>query len=337
MVEKFNKSLSNALNLDAEAETGRIIELLRETVLHKFRRQGAVVGISGGIDSAVVLALCVKAFEPQRVLGVLLPEKESSPDSEALALTLAQCFGVRTVREDISPALDGYGCYRRRDEAVKRVFPQYDSGWNVKIVLPGDLLSQGSLNLFQLVVTDPQGTEYRQRLPLNEYRQIVAASNFKQRTRMTMLYYHAELNNYSVIGTGNKNEHQLGFFVKYGDGGSDVSPIEHLFKTQIFQLARYLNVPEEIQKRTPTTDTYPGAGSQEEFFYRIPFHTLDSIWLGFEQGATKEEISSALGLEAEQVERVIRDIVSKQRATAYLRSPVLGINSLSEKAPESHD
>jgi NAD+ synthase len=315
------------LDLDVSAETERIVNMLRQTVLQRFHRQGAVVGISGGVDSAVVLGLCVRAFEPQRVVGIMMPEKESSQESVRLAQEQADKFGVRTVNEDISGALDGAGCYLRRDEAVRRLFPKYGEGWSIKIVLPNDLLSQGSLNVFQLVLHDPQGMEHRQRLPLNEFRQIVAASNFKQRTRMSMLYFHAELNNYAVIGTANKNEHELGFFVKYGDGGSDVSPIEHLFKTQIYQLARYLGVSEEIQARTPTTDTYPGAGSQEEFFYRIPFQLLDAIWLGFEKGASEEQIARAVGLETEQVERVIRDIVSKKRTTAYLRAPVVEMNS----------
>jgi NAD+ synthase len=305
--------------------------MLQENITQKFHRLGVVVGISGGVDSAVVLAICARTFGPEHVLGVMMPEKDSSPESVVLAQNLAKQYGVRTVTEDISLALEGFGSYRRRNDAVRRLFPDFQDDWMVKIVLPGTLLSQGSLNVYQLVVTDPQGTEYRKRLPLGELRQIVAASNFKQRCRMSILYYHAELNNYAVIGTANKNEHDLGFFVKYGDGGVDVSPIGHLFKTQIYMLARYLNVPEEIQKRTPTTDTYPGGGSQEEFFYRVPFHLLDAIWLGFEQGFSVADISMALGLESDQVDNVIRDIVSKQRATAYLRALVVELD-----LPDNH-
>jgi NAD+ synthase len=269
----------------------------------------------------------MRALGPQHVLGILLPEKESSNESETLALLLAEKFGVRTVKEEISPALEGFNCYNRRDEAVKRLFPQFGPDWKIKIVLPGDLLNQGTLNVFYLVVNDPQGVEYRKRLPINEFRQIMAASNFKQRSRMTMLYYHAEVNHYAVVGTANKNEYELGFFVKYGDGGADISPIEHLFKTQVFQLAHYLGIPEAICNRTPTTDTYPGAGSQEEFFYRIPFHLLDAIWMGYERSVAPEDISKALGLDVDQVNRVIRDILGKQRTTAYLRAPTVRINS----------
>jgi NAD+ synthase len=315
------------LNLDEGAEVDRIISILRQTVLQRFHRQGAVVGISGGVDSAVVLALSALAFGAGRVVGIMMPEKESSDESVRLAQEQADFLGVRTVTEDITAALVGSGCYRRRDEAVQRLFPQFGEGWNLKIVLPNDLLEQGTLNVFQLVLTDPQGTEIRKRLPVQEFRQIVAASNFKQRARMSMLYYHAELNNYAVIGTANKNEHDLGFFVKYGDGGCDVNPIAHLFKTQVYRLAEYLRVMEEIQKRTPTTDTYPGAGSQEEFFYRIPFELLDSIWKGYEKGESGEQVALSTGLGADQVERVFRDIASKKRTTEYLRTPVIDLKN----------
>lgn len=318
----FNR---DALILDAASETDRIAQSLTTVVHQNLHRQGAVVGISGGIDSALVLALCVKAFGPDRVVALLLPEKESSPESAELATELAQHFGVSPITEDITPALEGLGCYRRRNEAIQRVFPQFEPGWNVKIVLPGDLLEQASLNIFKLVISDPEGREFSQRLPMREYLQIVASSNFKQRIRTNMLYYHAELRNFAVLGTPNKNEHDLGFFVKFGDGGYDFAPIRHLFKTQVYQLAEYLGVPESIRRRPPTTDTYPGGGTQEEFFYRLPYPILDTIWHGCELGVPADGIAAALDLTAVQVQRVIDDIERKERTTAYLRSAPSGL------------
>jgi NAD+ synthase len=315
----------DALRLDVEKEVERITAAIYDTVHHEMRRQGAVLGISGGVDSAVTLALCARALGNQRVVGLLLPEKESSPESETLAHELASCFDVEAITEEITPPLDGYGCYARRDEAIRRVFPQFGPGWGVKIVLPSDLLSRGTLNIFQLVVTSPEGEEFRQRLPLREYFQIVASSNFKQRARTNLLYYHAELRNYAVIGTPNKNEHDLGFFVKGGDGLYDFAPIRHLFKTQIYQLAEYLGIPESIRSRPPTTDTYPGGGTQEEFFYRLPFETLDTIWYGYEHKIPAEMIAGALGLTAEQVTRVTEDIERKIMTTAYLREAPKGM------------
>lgn len=311
-----------SLKIDSAAETKRIVDFLQTTVHRTLRRRGGVLGISGGIDSSVVLALAVRAFGPDRVIGVLLPEKESSPESADLAHLLADHFGVETVTEDITPALEGFSCYQRRDEAVRRVFPDYGPGWKAKIVLPGNLLDDETLNVFRLTVFDPDGAEFSKRLPLREFYQIVAASNFKQRARMTMLYYHAELRNYAVIGTANKNEHDLGFFVKYGDGGIDVNPIVHLYKTQVYQLAAHLDIPEEIQGRVPTTDTYSAGSTQEEFFFRVPFEILDPIWHGYELGLAADEIADALQLSPDQVKRVISDVQRKQQTTEYLRMPV---------------
>ncbi len=317
----------HALDIDVAQETDRLVAAVQQHVHQTLHKQGAVVGISGGVDSAVVLALCARALGPDHVIGVLLPEGESSPDSARLAYVLAEQYGVATETEDITAALTGFGCYTRRDEAINRLFPDFGAGWKAKIVLAGNLLEQAAMNVFRLTVTDPAGQEYSKRLPVREFAQIVAASNFKQRARMSMLYYHAERRNYAVIGTANKNEHALGFFVKYGDGGNDLQLIGHLFKTQVYQLAKYLDVPEEIQQRTPTTDTYPGGSTQEEFFYRVPFDILDTVWLGYERGLAHADIARGLDLTAEQVDRIIADIGSKQRATEYLRLPPLGVDS----------
>jgi NAD+ synthase len=281
------------------------------------------VGISGGIDSSVVLALCVRALGEKRVLGVMLPEKDSSPENFIFARKLAEKFKVDYIIEDITPALFGFQSYQRRDDAIRNIFPEYDISYKVKIGLPSNLLDQGSLNVFYVTIISPEGEEKSARIPFQDYLQIVAASNFKQRSRMCMLYYHAERLNYAVVGTPNKNEHDLGFFVKYGDGGSDLTPITHLFKTQIFQLARYLEIPEEIQQRTPTTDTYSAEQTQEEFFFRIPFHILDAIWYGWEHGYETKEIAAVLDLTEQQVKNVIDDISRKKAATEYLRTQPL--------------
>ena len=313
----------DTLKIDAVAETNRIVEWMRREVRQVMRRQGGVVGISGGIDSSVVLALSVRAFDPDHVLGVMLPEKDSDPESEELSRELADRFGITPVLEVITPVLDGFGCYNRRDEAIKRVFPEYDpvAGYKAKIVLPQNLLDEDLLNIFSLTIISPDGVEKTKRLSLRDYYQIVAASNFKQRTRMAMLYYHAETNNYAVIGTGNKNEHDQGFFVKYGDGGADIKPIAHLYKTQVYQLAEYLGVPEKIQQRTPTTDTYSAPSSQEEFFFRLPFETMDLLWYAQEHNIPIPEVASVMGLTDLQIQRAFNDFKRKQRTTEYLRIP----------------
>ncbi len=318
---------NNILAFNAEKESETLAEWLKQSIFRTLKKRGAVVGVSGGIDSAVVAALCVKALGKERVTALGLPEKESNPDSITLAEALAAKLGIPLQIEDITGGLVGMGAYKRRNSAVKSVFPQYDENQHTfKIILQSDPLHNDWLNVFRLVLVDKNGEEYSIRLPLQAYLQIVGASNMKQRLRMVMLYYHAEKNNYAVVGTGNKNEHQLGFFVKFGDGGADLKPVAHLYKTQIYQLAKYLSIPESIIQRPPTTDTYPAEVTQEEFFFRLSFELMDAIWHLAEMGRTIKVIASELDLKVEQVERVLRDIGQKKRATDYLRLQPLKID-----------
>jgi NAD+ synthase len=305
-----------------EEVINQIVEKLRQDVLHNIKRNGAVVGISGGIDSSVCLALAAKAFSPDKVLGIMLPEKDSSPNSEILARELAAKFGVKAIKEVITDALSGFGCYTRRDEAVKRVFPEYDpKTYKMKIGVRQSGLFNNLPPIFHLTIIDNQGNTQDKILPVKEYLQIVAASNFKQRTRMSMLYYHAETLHYAVVGTPNKHEQEQGFFVKYGDGAGDVMPIGNLYKTQVYQLADYLGVPEEIIKRTPTTDTYSAEQTQEEFFYQLPFSLMDRFWYGFENGYPADEVAAVMGETNERVEALYRNFERKRKTTEYLRMP----------------
>jgi NAD+ synthase len=324
MVNK-KKLTRDILKIDnPEALANRICEKLRDDVYYRFRRQGGVVGISGGIDSSVTMAIAARAFGPGKVLGVLLPEHDSSPDSNTLALDLARKFGVKTIEENISRALDGFGCYNRRDEAVKRVIPEYNPETDkMKIVIPKHILEKKMPPVFSVTVIFADGREESKRLPLDAYLKIVAASNFKQRSRMTMLYYHAEANHYAVIGTPNKHEVKQGFFVKFGDGGADVMPIGNLYKTQVYQLAEYLGVPDNIVKRTPTTDTYTAEQTQEEFFYQMPFVEMDLLWFAWENGYATEEVAQAMNMSEQDVSNNYSNFERKFKTTDYLRQSPL--------------
>jgi NAD+ synthase len=317
----------DVLHLDPAVETERIVQVLRQQVRRILRRGGAVVGISGGVDSAVVFVLCIQAFGPDKVVALILPDRDSSPESEALARELAAQFGVTPTLENLTPALEGFGCYRRRDEAVRRVFPEYDAaaGYRVKIVLPPNLLDADTLNAFSVTIISPDGADRTKPLPAREFMQIVASSNLKQRSRMAMLYHYAELHNYAVIGTANKNEHDQGFFVRYGDSGVDVQAIGHLYKTQIYQLAEHLHVPEAIQRRLPTTDTYSAPCSQEEFFFRLPFAIMDLLWYAQEHQVPASEVARVMGLTETQVQRAFADFARKHRTTEYLRMAPISI------------
>ena len=314
----FSKDILKFENVEEEAH--RITEELKDDILGTLKRKGAVIGISGGIDSSVTLVLTVKALGAENVLGIMLPEKDSSQDSKEFALNLADKFKVQTLDEDITGALEGFGCYRRRDEAVTAIFPEYNPiDFKMKIGINQRGLNQFLPPVFSLTIIGPDGKEKSKILPIKEYLQIVAASNFKQRCRMSMLYYHAERLHYAMIGTPNKHEVEQGFFVKNGDGGADIMPIAHLYKSQVYQLAEYLKIPEEIIKRTPTSDTYSAEQTQEEFFFQMPFMEMDLIGYGLENGIPVEEVGIALSKTPDEIKLIYNNLIRKKKTTEYLR------------------
>jgi NAD+ synthase len=309
---------SSWLRLDAAAEVTRIADAMRGQVLRRLRRRGVVLGLSGGIDSSVCAALAVAAFGARMVLGLLMPERDSDPDSLRLGKLVADSLGIETVTEDIAPMLYSNGCYWRRDEFIRRLVPEYGEGWACKVVLSG-----GAYNITQLVVQSPDGVRQTHRMPLDVYLGVVAATNMKQRTRKQLEYYHADRLNYAVLGTPNRLEYDQGFFVKNGDGAADIKPIAHLYKTQVYALASHLGLPDEIQARPPTTDTWSLAQSQEEFYFSVPYPVMDLCLFGLEYGRSPADVAARARLTPEQVEIVWRDIKAKRAATRYLHEPPL--------------
>lgn len=318
----------NILQIDAEKTVRELCEVIFTQVRSILKKRGAVVGISGGIDSSVTAALCVKALGPEKVLGVMMPEKESSRESKVLASKLAEKLGFETVAEDLTGPLEALGCYKRRDEAIRQVFPEFGPGWKCKISIPTGILEKETLKVFSLTIENNAGEIRSQRMPLEVYLQVVAASNMKQRLRMTTLYYHAEKRNWAVAGTANRDEHAQGFFVKYGDGGVDLRPIAHLFKIQIYQLAEYLEVPREIIERVPTTDTYSASVTQEEFFFGLDFFVMDMLWYAFENNVPAAKAAHVLDLTVEQAERGYANIERNIKATEFLRMSPLDIRKI---------
>lgn len=310
------------LAIDAPATVASITEGIRDQVLKRLRRRGIVVGLSGGIDSSVTAALAAAALGPDRVLAVLMPEKDSDPESLRLGRLMAEALGIETVVEDIEPMLTAAQCYRRRDDAIRRLVPEYGPGWTSKVVLASAVHGK-AYAMTSLVVADPTGAQRKLRMPLDIYLAVVAATNMKQRTRKQLEYYHADRLNYAVAGTPNRLEYDQGFFVKNGDGAADLKPIAHLYKSQVYELARHLAIPSEIQLRPPTTDTWSLAQTQEEFYFALPYRLMDLCLMGLEEGASAAQVAEVTGLGAPEVEAVWRDIEAKRRATRYLHEAPL--------------
>lgn len=306
----------DVLNIDLAAEAERIAVEIRRIVAHECKRRGLVVALSGGIDSSCVAGLAVKALGPSKVFGVHMPERDSSGETLRLSQSVSTTLKFESTVEILTPILEGFGCYQRRDEAIRQVFPDYGPGWKSKIVLPG--LEGGQLNVYSIVVQKPDGSTFKERLPLKAYLQIVAATNFKQRTRKTLEYYHADRLNYAVTGTPNRLEYDQGFFVKGGDGLADVKPIAHLYKTQVYAMAKHLGIPADICNRAPTTDTYSLAQGQDEFYFSLPYAQMDLALYAKNHGVPPVEAAPVIGITAEQVERVYKDIDQKRITTRYL-------------------
>jgi NAD+ synthase len=313
-MERFQDRL---LSIDPLSESERICAFIRAS-LKSFRREGAVVGLSGGIDSSVAAALCVKALGRDNVIGLILPEKESNPLSAEYARRLAGLLAIRFEIIDITPVLEQLGTYANRDQVVGSLFPDFRPGDKLRLTLPAGLLEKDALNIFSLSIIRGEDLVFKSRLNKRQLNSIMAATNTKQRTRMLRLYYCAEKHNYAVCGTTNRSELVQGFFVKYGDGGVDIEPIAHLYKTQVYQLAQALDIPQEIVRRPPSTDTFSKATSDEEFFFRMPFDKLDPLLAAWERKMTAAEAGERLGLSEDQVRRAFRDFTAKHRAARHI-------------------
>jgi NAD+ synthase len=314
---------TSVLRIDAEQEAERIATSIRALLRNKLKRRGIVIGLSGGVDSSVTAALAVKALGKERVFALEMPERCSADESARLSEAIIRQFGIESLRIDISPILEAVGCYRDYDDAVRMVIPEYTADWKSKVVT-SDVFEGRGFSLLSIVAQSPDGATVTSRLPLKPYLAIVAATNFKQRTRKMLEYYHADCLNYAVAGTANRLEYDQGFFVKLGDGAADLKPIAHLYKSQIYQMAEYLDIPEEIRNRPPTADTYSLTQGQDEFYFSLPYQVMDLCLYAKNHGVPPEKVADAVRLTPSLVAKVYNDIDAKRSTTRYLHfSPLL--------------
>jgi NAD+ synthase len=322
------KLTRDSLKLDCFAAVEKIEQAIRKT-LAAFRRRGLVVALSGGIDSSVTAALCVRAVGASRVFGIHMPEKDSSADTLAISQCVSDHLGCESVVEEITPTLEAVGCYARQERSIRLAVPQYGPGWKSKVVIESVIENRG-FSYFHVVAQSPDGRMVKQRLGSEAYLGIVAATNFKQRVRKMIEYYHADRLNYAVAGTPNRLEYDQGFFVKLGDGAADLKPIAHLYKSQVYQLAEFLGIPEQVRQRPPTTDTYSLPQGQDEFYFSLPYEPMDLCLFAKNNNCPADSVAPLVGLSVEQVQRVYRDIDAKRSATKYLHAAPQLIEEVAE-------
>jgi NAD+ synthase len=314
------QTLLSRVSFDAAEAAGELARGIGDAI-RGLGRRGAVVAVSGGVDSGVVAALCSRALGSERLLCLRLPERDAGSESSDLGLELARALDAPTVEEPITDALAALGCYARRDEAIREVFPDYEPTWRHKLVRSPP---SGGVIVFSLVVERPDGVEERRRLPPRAYRALISATNMKQRVRKLLEYTWADRLGYAVVGTPNRLEYDQGFFVKGGDGLADVKPIARLYKGEVYALARELGLPDAIATRPPSTETFSLPQTQEEFYFGHPYERMDLLLWGHDEGVPPVALSTEVGLEPDQVEVSYREIERRRVATEYLHaSPMI--------------
>jgi NAD+ synthase len=293
---------------------------IKETVTEQFRKDGIVIGVSGGVDSALIATLAVKALGADKVYGLILPEKESNPSSRELAIELCRKLKIPYHEVPITPMLQSFGIYAQKESLLKELFPQYDPVIHTtNLFLPPGIDSGSLLALPAIRLSTEKESIGTKRLSAQQYLKFISLQNVKQRTRMIALYMQAEKMNYVVCGTTNKSELLCGYFVKFGDGGVDIEPIANMYKLQVYRLSELLKIDKKIISRAPSPDTWSHFTSDEDFYLRMPYSILDQLLYAEEHSLPASIVQKCTGLTSGQMNSALKHIQSMKHASRMLQ------------------
>ena len=268
------------------------IQFIREHVKEQ-NKSGVILGLSGGIDSAVVAALAVRALGADKVHALILPDVDSADTTVEDARLVADSLGIKNIQvKDISPLIKTIGAYD--------LFPELYNGLDRN--QRGEQIVKMKAEIVKKNTGDQDFLSYYRTNALKRLRDIRALWNTKIRLRMTSIYMEAERHNLLVLGTTNRTEYELGWFTKYGDGGVDIELLYPLYKNKVFALAKVLNIPEKIINKKPSGDILPGV--DDESGIGVPYEILDEVLAQLSKNTSPEKIAAQLKVSMDTIQKI---------------------------------
>jgi NAD+ synthase len=246
-----------------------------------------------------------------------MPEKESDNSSQILAEQVSKKFNFNTETIDITKILESFGVYEMKEKIVCEKFPKFSLKCKYRVVVPPK--SKNIIGVPFLEILDEDNQRHKLKISSSDFLTLTASTSIKHRVRMTLLYFHGEKNNFSVVGTTNKSEYQQGYFVKYGDGGSDIEPLVNIYKSQIYQLGKFLEIPNEILVSDASPDVWSFSTSDEEFFYTVPYDVVDLILYSRENKLSISDVQKISELKTEDIENLFQMQNIKQIKSQHMR------------------